>query len=96
MWIKIFSSMPFFKQYENTKYFSHEPRFNGVFLRNNLTRINDGAYENILMTKKNAKQLIGFYCFFTKYTWVLLELIIFLKNYYTSLKTNLSSTTYLE
>ena len=29
---------------EITKYFNYQPRFNGVFSRNNLSRIKDGVY----------------------------------------------------
>ena len=29
---------------ETPNYFNYEPRFNGVFSRNNLPRIKDGAY----------------------------------------------------
>ena len=30
--------------FEIQKYFQHEPRFNGVYSRDNLSKINDGAY----------------------------------------------------
>ena len=42
MWVKIFSSTPSFRQYRYySKYFNYEPRFNGVFSRDNLPRIKD-------------------------------------------------------
>ena len=37
---------------DNAKYFNYEPRFNGVFSRNNLSRIEDGAYVIDLDKKK--------------------------------------------
>ena len=43
IWIKIVSSVPSFEQYRDY-YFSYEPRFSGVFSRDNLLRIKDGAY----------------------------------------------------
>ena len=39
---------------EITNYFNYEPRFNGVFSRNNIPRINDGAYV-INLHDKNSK-----------------------------------------
>ena len=30
--------------FEIQKYYQNEPRFNGVYSRNNLTKINDGAF----------------------------------------------------
>ena len=39
---------------EITNYFNYEPRFNGVFSRNNLPRIKDGAYV-INLDDKNSK-----------------------------------------
>ena len=36
-----------------TKYFNDEPRFNGVFLRNNLPRMKDTAYVINLDDKKS-------------------------------------------
>ena len=38
---------------EITSYFNNEPRFSGVFSRNNLPRIKDGAYVINLDDKKN-------------------------------------------
>ena len=37
-----------------TKHFSHKPRFNGIFSRNNLSRIKDGPYV-INLDNKNSK-----------------------------------------
>ena len=37
-----------------TNYFKYEPRFNGVFSRNNLPKIKDGAYI-INLDDKNSK-----------------------------------------
>ena len=33
-----------FTNFEIQEYFQHEPRFNGVYSRDNLSKINDGAY----------------------------------------------------
>ena len=38
---------------EITNYFNYEPRFNGVFTRNDLPRIKDGAYVINLNDKKS-------------------------------------------
>ena len=38
-----------------TIYFKHKPRFNGVFSRNNLPRIKDGAYV-INLDDKSSKE----------------------------------------
>ena len=42
--MKIFSSAPSFKNIKITNYFNCEPRFNGVFSRTIVRRIEDGAY----------------------------------------------------
>ena len=45
IWIKILVLLHPVSNIKITKYFSYEPRFNGVFSRNNLTRIkNLGFY----------------------------------------------------
>ena len=54
IWLKIFSSTPSFKNIEITNCFNDEPRFDGVFLRNNLPGIKDGAYA-INLDDKNSK-----------------------------------------
>ena len=38
---RIFNSTSYFKR---QKYFQNEPRFNGVYSKNDLPKINDGAY----------------------------------------------------
>ena len=43
IWIKIFSSTPSFNNIQITKYFNYEPRFNGIYSRDSLPRIKDGA-----------------------------------------------------
>ena len=70
-------------QYQDTKYFNYQPRFNGVFSRNNLPIIKDGVYV-IHLNDKKVKEHIGFPYLFTEiqvYTLILLELNIFLKKY---------------
>ena len=58
IWIKTFSSTPPFKNIEITNYFNYKSRFNGVFSRNNLPRIKDGA-NVISLDEKHSK---GTYC----------------------------------
>ena len=53
IWIKFFSSAPPLKNIEITKYFNYEPRFNGIFSKNNLPRIKDGVYAINLNDKKH-------------------------------------------
>ena len=36
--------MPSHTNFEIQNYYQNEPKFNGVYLRNNLTKIKDGAY----------------------------------------------------
>ena len=70
-----------------TNNFNYETRFNGVFPRNNLRRINDEAYV-INLDDKKVKEHITFHYLLTElqlYTgiifFILLELNIFLKKY---------------
>ena len=51
MWIKMFSSPPPLNNIEITKYFNYKPRFNGVFSRDNLSRIKGVVY----VTNRNGK-----------------------------------------
>ena len=48
-----------------TEYFNHKPRLNGVFSRNNLSRIKDGAYV-INLDDKKVKEDIRFLHLLTK------------------------------
>ena len=50
---------------EITKYFYYEPRFNGVYSRDNLPRIKDGAYV-INLNDKKVKEHIGFHLLLTE------------------------------
>ena len=68
---------------EITKYFNYKPRSNGVFSRNNLPKIKDGAYV-INLNDKKVKEHIGFHYLLTEiqmYTVIILELNTFLKKY---------------
>ena len=68
---------------EISKYFSYEPRFNGVFSRNDLPRIKDGS-SVINLDDKKVKEHTGFHYLLTEiqlYTLILLELNILLKKY---------------
>ena len=49
-----FNSAPSFSNIEITKYFNYEPRFNGAFWRDSLSRIKDGVYV-INLTDKQSK-----------------------------------------
>ena len=44
MWIKLLVPLHPWSDIEITNYFNYEPRFNGVFSRNNLPRLKDGMY----------------------------------------------------
>ena len=44
--------------FEIQKYYQNEPKFNGVYSRNNFPKIKDGAYVKILMSL-NQRELIG-------------------------------------
>ena len=41
--------------FEIQKYYHNEPNFNGVYSRNNLPKIKDGAFIIILMSKNKQK-----------------------------------------
>ena len=41
---RIFNAISSFNEFWNTKYFQNEPKFNGVYWRNNLPKTKDGAY----------------------------------------------------
>ena len=41
---KNFNAASSFKNFELQKYYQNEPKFNGVYSRNNLPKIKDGAY----------------------------------------------------
>ena len=43
-WIKTVSPLHPLNKVEITNYFNYEPRFNGLFSKNNLPRIKDGAF----------------------------------------------------
>ena len=64
MWLKNFLLHPL-NNIEITNYFNDEPRFNGVFSRNNLARIKDGAYV-INLDDKNSKGTHWFSLFIHK------------------------------
>ena len=59
IWIKMFSSTPSFKQYQDYKEFPFncESRFNTIFSKNNLSRIKHEAY----MIKLDDKKSKGIY-----------------------------------
>ena len=44
--------------FEIQKYYQNEPKFNGVYSRNNLPKIKNGAYVKILISL-NQQELIG-------------------------------------
>ena len=45
-------------KFEIQKYYQKEPKFNGVYSRNNLPKIKNGAYVKILISL-NQQELIG-------------------------------------
>ena len=54
IWIKFLVPLHSLNNIEITNYFNYEPKFNGVFPRNNLPRIKDGGYV-INLNDKNSK-----------------------------------------
>ena len=67
---------------EITKYFNYKHKFNGVYSRENLPRIKDGAY--VINLNDKVKEPIGFHDLLTEtqlYTLILLEFNVFLKMY---------------
>ena len=80
------------------KNFDYEPKFNGVFSKDSLSRIKDGAYV-INFDGKKVRRHIGFYYLPTDIrfcTLILLEFNIFRKTCYRKSKANPSFTTYIE
>ena len=65
MWIKILVLFHPLNNIKITNYFNYEPRFNGVFSGNKLTRIKDGAYV-INLNDKNSKGHVGFHYLLTE------------------------------
>ena len=63
---------------EFTNYFNCEPRFNGFFSGSNLLRVKDEAYVVNLDDKNSKGNLL---IEIQLYTFILLELNIFLKKY---------------
>ena len=41
---RIFNATSSFKNFEIQRYYQNEPKFNGVYSRNNLSKIKDGTY----------------------------------------------------
>ena len=54
IWIKFLLQLNPLSNIEIANYFNYKPRFDGVFSRNNLLRIKDGAYV-INLNDKNSK-----------------------------------------
>ena len=76
-------SLHYLSNIKITNYFNYKPRFNGVFSRNNLSRIRDRAYVINLRDEK-VKEYIGFLYLLTEiqvYNLMFLELDTFLKKY---------------
>ena len=68
VWIKILVPLNLLSNINITKYFNYEPRLSGVFSRNNLSRIRDGAYVI------NLYLYINLYIKMYRYSLILLEL----------------------
>ena len=82
--------------FETQKYYKNEPKFNGVYLRNNLPKVNDGVYVTNLDEYKsiethwialnvNASHLLYFDSFGVEY--IAKEIKTFIRN--KTVKTNL-------
>ena len=52
---------------EITKYLNYDPRFNGIFLKNDLPRIEDGAYVINFSDKTSKRNTLGFIIYWQKY-----------------------------
>ena len=59
-WIKTVSPFHPLNKVEITNYFDYEPRFNGLFSRNNLPRIKDGAFAINTDDKRKWRNTLGF------------------------------------
>ena len=87
----------YYKHY-NITYFNYEPKFDGVFSRDNLPKIKDRVYV-INLDDKKKKEHIDFQYLLTKTqlcTLILLEWNIFLELYQTKSKIKELLATYLE
>lgn len=51
-WVNIYIPLHPLSKIEISEYINHETRFNGVFLRHDLSRIKDGSYVMIFDDKK--------------------------------------------
>ena len=69
---KIFNVAPCFYLFWNTKYYKNEPKYNGAYSRNNLSKVKDRSYITYLDESKsvgthwvalyiNAKNVIYFF-----------------------------------
>ena len=83
IWIKTLVLLHPLTNIKIVKYFNYKPSFNGVFSRNILARIKDGAYVINLDEKKGkGKQWVLFLIDRnTTVSLILLELNIFFKKY---------------
>ena len=57
--VMIFNAASSFNKVWNTKYYLNEPKFTGVYSRNNLSKIKDGTYVINLDEFKSIGTLIG-------------------------------------
>ena len=59
---RIFNATSSFNKFEVQKYYQNEPKFNGVYSRNNLPKIKDGAYViNLVESKSIGTHWIALY-----------------------------------
>ena len=73
------------RNFELKKYYQKEPKFNGVYSRNNLPKIKDGTYIINLDEFKSIET-----------HWILLELKIFQKKLENSLKIKILKQIFIE
>ena len=60
--VTIFNAALFFNWFEIQKYYKNEPKFHGVYSRNNLLKIKDGAYAiNLNKFKSMGTRWIALY-----------------------------------
>ena len=55
--VRIFNAALFFNNFEIQKYYQNEPKLNGVYSRNNLPKIKDGAYVINLVEYKSIRTI---------------------------------------
>ena len=89
MW-KIFIPLHPLTNFEIQKYYENQPKFNGVYSRNNLPKIRDGAYIiNLDEYQSIGTRWIALFVFAKNETYLVLLLSIFPQKIINSLETKI-------